>query len=241
MTKRITAALLALTISALCLAQGHNGQRGARGPKLNMQNLQLISGTVTAVNPGLGMQYPSIAINKSLIKVAPAWYLLDQDFEIRTGDTLDVAAARSNNSADAYLYAAEIANTAAGAKIVLRDAGGVPLWTNRQASGRPAGSGGCLTGAATAVASGTIEQVHAGPGIQMPTLVLKTADGTLLNIRLGPERLLLESDLELKPGDPVTVTYAIASCSGELVALAITDVSGTTVVLRDETGRPLWN
>jgi len=43
---------------------------------------------VSAVNIGYGMQYPSLTINKLQIKVAPVWYLLDKNFEIKAGDPL---------------------------------------------------------------------------------------------------------------------------------------------------------
>lgn len=71
----------------------------------------------------------------------------------------------------------------------------------------------------------------------MPALTVKVADGSLLTFKLGPERVLLASDLELKA---VTVKYAAASCTGELIALAVTNAAGVTVVLRDEPGRPAW-
>ena len=74
----------------------------------------------------------------------------------------------------------------------------------------------------------------------MPSLTLKTAAGKLLVIKLGPERLLLEADLEVKAGDALSVKYAVTSHDGELVALAITK-GGVTVTLRGDDGRPAWN
>ena len=74
----------------------------------------------------------------------------------------------------------------------------------------------------------------------MPTLTLRVVDGALVTFKLGPERILLESDLELKVGEQVTVKYASSTCCAELVALAITNGTGKTVVLRDESGRPGW-
>ena len=74
----------------------------------------------------------------------------------------------------------------------------------------------------------------------MPSLVLKTAAGKLLTIKLGPERMLLATDLELKAGDSITVKYAEMACDDdELVALAITK-GGVTVTLRGDDCRPAW-
>ena len=71
-------------------------------------------------------------------------------------------------------------------------------------------------------------------------MTLKTAAGKMLVIKLGPERILLEADLELKAGDSITVKYAVTSHDDELVALAIT--KGTvTVTLRGDDCRPAWN
>ena len=78
-----------------------------------------------------------------------------------------------------------------------------------------------------------------GVGIQMPSLTVKTPDGTLVAMRIGPERILLAADFELKPGELVTATYA--TCLRENVALQLTNSSGVTVVLRNPDGTPVWN
>lgn len=250
MKRTLQTILLTLAAAGLCAAQGPHGYgRGAgtaSASPLDMAKVQTVSGSVTAVNIGYGMQYPSIAIGKVQIKIAPVWYLLENDFEIKTGDVLNVQAAPSTSSTDPYLYAISIANTAASQQIVLRDSLGRPLWTASQGGG-PAGNGpagygqgSCPVSSITATASGTVEQIASGVGIQMPTLTLKLASGTLLTFRLGPERILLASDFELKAGDQVTVTYATSIATGELIALSITNAAGQTIVLRDEAGRPGW-
>ena len=86
------------------------------------------------------MQYPSITVSKLQIKVAPVWYLLEKNFEIRSGDNLTIVAAPSTSASDSYLYAVEMTNTATQSKLVLRDASGLPLWS-RQGGGPGAGAG----------------------------------------------------------------------------------------------------
>jgi hypothetical protein len=236
--------LLIAAGAGLAVAQGPHGTGGGAGSRdgfqgsgLAMNQLQTVAGPVSAVNIGYGMQYPSITINKLQIKVAPAWYLLDKNFEIKASDNLTVIAAPSTASSDTFLYAVELTNNLTRAHIVLRDLNGAPLWTR----GRGAMStGDCTQVQSIATATGVIEQINAGVGIQMATMTVKTAEGKLLVIRLGPERLLAEADLELKTGDTVTVKYALTSHDDELVALAITR-NGVTVVLRSDDGRPAWN
>ena len=243
-------------IAGLAVAQGSRHGAGGGGMRqgaldqsnLAMTKLQTVTGAVTAVNIGYDMQYPSITVNRQQIKVAPVWYLLEKDFEIRAGDNLTILAAPSVAASDSYLYAIEITNNPTNLKVVLRDASGVPLWSRQGAgpgAGAGTGSGPMAGGDCTQVLSfgsesGVIEQIASGVGIQMPTLTLKTAAGKLLVIKLGPERILPQADLELKGGDAITVKYAVTSHEDELVALAITKGS-VTITLRGDDCRPIWN
>ena len=73
----------------------------------------------------------------------------------------------------------------------------------------------------------------------MPTLVLKTADGKLLTVKIGPERLLDAVDFEIKAGETLTVRYGV-TCTNETVALELVNAA-VTLVLRNEDGTPAWN
>ena len=122
-----------LLAAATLLAQGPRGPQSGGSPNqpatnLNMAKLQTITGPVSAVTLAYGMQYPAISVNKALIKIAPVWYFLDKNFEIKAGDVVTVVAAPSTLPNDTYFYAVEITNTGAKAHIVLRDQNGVPLW-----------------------------------------------------------------------------------------------------------------
>jgi hypothetical protein len=229
---------------SICAAQGPRGPRPGPlngSPGLDMARVQTITGTVAAVDIGYGMQYPSIKVDNTVIKVAPVWYLLDQGFELRTGDTVSVVAAPSNSANDPYLHAVEITKTSSNLRIVLRDASGVPLWTaNRRGAGGPMLSGGCLDPSTAATVNGTVDKVNMGLGIQMAALVLKTADDKLLVFKLGPERVLLAADVELKAGDVIAVKYAAETCNDELVVLSFTAADGLTVTLRNDDGTPAW-
>lgn len=224
---------------SLAVVAGFAFAQGPRaGATLDPAHPQTITGPVTAISLAYGVQYPSITVNKLQIKVAPVWYLLEKDFELRAGDNVTVLAVPSTAASDPYLYAVEITNASTNAHIVLRDSAGFPLWTQRGGSG-PAADRPCQV-LSIATASGVVEQVTMGVGIQMPSLALRTSAGSLLVLKLGPERLLLATDLELKPGDSISVKYAVLSQPDESIALAITK-GAATVVLRADTCRPQWN
>ncbi len=246
-------AIAAVTlIAGLCQAQGPGGPRGGgmNGTStLNMTKVQTVAGTVSAINIGYGMQYPSITVNKAQIKVAPVWYLLDKGFELKAGDTVSVAAAPSTLVSDSYLYAIEITNTTSKLRIALRDSSGLPLWGGVGMGGGnmgggygngPMAEGGCLDAATVTTVAGTVDKISMGTGIEMPTLTLKTAAGKLLVLKLGPERILLAADFEVKAGDSIKVTYAEETCTDSLVALSITTAAGVTIQLRDGDCVPAW-
>jgi hypothetical protein len=261
MKSTLSVGILMLAAAASCGAQGMRaGQNGAKpnqpAAALDPAAIQTISGTVTAVNIAYGAQYPSIVVNGTTIKAAPIWFLLENNFEIKTGDSVTVKAAPCNQPAETGLYALEIINDTTQASIKLRDESGLPLWGGMRgrrgggpgmmrmgagamamgagpARAAAAGArGGCIDPAGVKTVTGIVEQVNAGAGIQMPALTLKTADGQTITMKIGPERILLANDFELKPGDQVTAKYAPAACTNEFVALELTNAAGNTVVLR---------
>jgi hypothetical protein len=245
--KTITIIAALSTLAGLAGAQGPHGSRVGgimAASNLNPAKVQSITGTVSAVNIGHGMEYPSIVVNKMQIKIAPVWYLLDKGFELRTGDAVSVSAAPAAVAPDPYLYALEITNLTSTLRIVLRDSNGVPLWRggpNGGGGNGPVAAGSCLDPATTATVAGAVDKINMGAGIQMPTLTLRTSDSKLLVLKLGPERILLSADFEVKPGDSIHVTYAVETCNDELVALSITTASGVTLKLRGDDCMPVWN
>jgi len=247
MKKHFVAILLAAGAAAL-LAQGPRGPQGSgrteQQAALDMNKQFVVEGAVTAVHIAYGAQYPSIEVNKTQVKIAPVWFLLENDFEIKTGDKLRIVAAPSTLPSDPYPHAIEILNTVSNKKITLRDADGTPEWARARARGSNGSGnqsqGGCIDPASVQVITGNVDKVTMGAGIEMPTLVLKTQDGKLASIKIGPERTLLENDFEIHAGETVTAKVALATCSEELVALELTNAAGRTVVLRDSTGAPNW-
>jgi hypothetical protein len=112
MKRTLQAVLLAFAAAGFCAAQGQFGRSIGMAPAstLDMTRLQTVSGTVSAVAIGYGMQYPFITIGKVQIKVAPIWYLLENDFELNVGDALSVQVVPAASKSDPFLYAVEIQN-----------------------------------------------------------------------------------------------------------------------------------
>lgn len=240
---------LLLTASA-AFSQGPRGPFGSVAPGqntgLDMAKATVVEGTVTAVNIASGTQYPSITVGTMQIKVAPVWYLLDSDFEVAAGMTLQVKAAPSLMTSDSYLHAIEMTNVKLGSIVVLRNADGVPLWRSPRGSrfqeaAPPRAAMSCVVDPASVrTESGIVDRITAGVRIQMPLLVLKMSDGRLVTVKIGPERLLLDNDFEAAAGDRLTVLYAAAPCADEFIALQLIDGAGHKVILRNDDGSPAW-
>jgi len=245
---------LVLAVAGLMFAQGPRGNGGnpagapalrAGGP-LDMTQTVLIEGVIESVSIAPGVQYPSVVIDKKEIRIAPVWFLLDNDFELAAGDKVRILAAACVCAENVW-YAVEI--TKGDTTLELRDSLGIPLWT--RALGAAGGSGGrapanplrggaCLDLATLETVSGVVASVNAGVGIQQPTLILKAEDGRVLSIRLGPERVLFDNDVELAAGATLKVKVAKSACIEALVALELTTADGVVIRLRDESGSPVW-
>ncbi len=241
--------------AAVALAQGGprpgfgpgTGSGAGTGPvhtqaALNMAAVQTIAGSITGVQIGYGLQYPSIVVGQKTIKVAPVWFLLENDFELKEGMEVKLAAAPGNPPNEAYLHAVEITAVAEGKTLKLRDTAGIPLWTGGARSGAatPQSLGtGCVDPASIRTVIGVVESVQAAYGMQQPSMSLKTEAG-VVTLKLGPEKVLLGSDFELKAGATITVKYGLASCSQENVALVLTDTAGKSIKLRNDDGTPAW-
>ena len=259
--------LLVAVLGLMPLAADAQGPRGPQGggarmggpqmggtqagqPQLDLTRQAVVEGAITQIHLAYGAQYPSIAINATQIKIAPVWYLLDQNFELKEGDAVRVVVAPSTR--DSYLYALNITKTANNVRITLRDEQGLPLWAARGSGpGQRLGNGGppegelpcggaCMEAGSVTTITGTVDKVTMGAGIRFPVAVIKTADGKLHSVKIGPERVLLANDFEIAAGQALTAKVGVSSCSDELVALELTDAAGVTVVLRDANGLPAW-
>lgn len=259
MSGSLRQAAIVLLVSVAVAGQGPKGPQGpnptapAGGSSyLNMALASTVSGKITAVQLAYGAQYPSITLDGKTIKIAPVWYMLENDFELAAGDEVRVVAAPSARPDDPSLHAVSITKVSSGATLTMRNDAGVPLWSasGKAGAGSAAGGGmmqnrgsqgtGCVDPSTITQAQGVIDAVSQGAGIQQPQLTLNS-EGKSITLKIGPERLILAAGVELKSGMTLSVRYATASCTGELVALSLTDAAGTVVVLRNDDGTPAWN
>lgn len=225
---------------------GNGNGTGTCQGQLDMTQLTEVSGVVTNINIGAGIQNPSIEVGGQLIRLAPEWFLLENDFEVSIGQSVTVQAVPSTG--DPYLHAVWIRNESTGLELTLREGMGAGNWARRGGSGkqqrqapRSGGNGNAIGGCGVVdvqTVTGTVVEVTSGVGIRQPNVVIKDASG-VHTIKIGPSRVLLEAEFSIVPGDVLTVTFGTSACTEEKIALTL--VKGDNVLdLRDENGRPVW-
>lgn len=220
-----------------------------------------IDGVVTAVNIYQHeLEYPSIAVSTTtlgevVIKLAPLWFLLENDFEIQAGDTVRILALPCNLVSPATYYAVSISvidpvTQEVVSSIILRDTSGFPLWTARgqtattatPATGarKCAAQGNCLEVMAIGQVSGVVDSVIPGTGISQSRLMLRLQDGKYFGVDIGPARNMLGQDFELRAGETVMLRFGMLRRSRHHVALQLGYGNGYQITVRKETGAPAW-
>lgn len=109
---------------------GNPGRSGIGG--LDLENAQVITGTVTASALALGRRDSFLTVTDASgtafdIRIGPFWYLALNGFSVSLGDSVEATVA-SPPAAPERLVALELHNLTTGAVIVLRDDAGFPLW-----------------------------------------------------------------------------------------------------------------
>ena len=84
----------------------------------------------------------------------------------------------------------------------------------------------------------TVEGVIAS--VDSGLLIVETDDGELIEIALGPEHYWTAQGVSLNVGAALSVRYFAEDGENKAGAITLVD-SGETLLLRDETGRPLWS
>ena len=192
-----------------------------------------------------------------LIKIAPLWYLEHLAIELEVGDNVRVEALPCERSG-AEVYRAlsltlldESGNPVADT-IVFRLVDDKPSWAGRgyrnqlvfpqsaYFSLKRQAAGDSLLPASEATVTGVVDQIVRGKGFAPPVLLLRTPDGQLLDITIGPADQLLAWDFELKEGQTVMVRFALTQRTRQRIALQLADTAGNRITLRNERGDPIW-
>jgi hypothetical protein len=190
------------------------------------------------------------------VNVAPAWFMENQEFPLAVGDVVTVTGALTQRQEECQLdeenitviLAAEIVN--GELVLVLRDELGYPVWrgTRGADNGRNPGTyvGYDYDPAAETVVQGIVAEIAVGcteentyPGYQ---LILTLGDGSELMVVLGPYWYLVNQEMDLTAGTDVVITgvYVTLDDGSEIFIARLVEYDDTTIVLRDETGTPLW-
>ncbi len=186
----------------------------------------------------------------AVVSTAPAWYLDAQEIAFNIGDILTVTGSLVEQDAGSVLLASEIIS--GDTTLVLRDELGYPVWKASRSSGDGYRNPGTYQNLVYDVASeveitGTVTEVLVGsmtpgtyPGYQ---LIVALSDESELHVQLAPYWYLLNQGFSLETGTEVVITGCTAALNEETsVFIARTIVYGeTTLVLRDETGTPLFS
>jgi len=234
--------------AAICMfAQGGPAASGL-GP-VDMAQQSTVDGDIVSLQIGYGTRTPSFTVDGKVIRLAPVWYFLDNDFELSPGEAVRVVVAPA---IDKSLHAVAIVKTATGTKLTLRSETGTPLWIGGAGLGARPGSGQqqqnatparggapCIDPLSARTMTGVVEELTAGYGVQYPSLILVAAD-VRIAIKLGPERVIQQSGIDFSEGVTLTIQYATSTCTEDRVAMTITDAEGKKLVLRTETGAPAW-
>ncbi|MGE5294920.1 MAG: hypothetical protein ACM3VT_08825, partial [Solirubrobacterales bacterium] len=81
-----------------------------------------------------------------------------------------------------------------------------------------------------------------GTNAEWVQLQVRTDDGELVTVQLGPRDYVSQQDFYVASNDRITLMGAQATAWRQPIILPITaTVSGKSITLRDNAGRPLWN
>jgi hypothetical protein len=110
-------------------------------PYFDPSAIASFKGEVGSVSMGIGQGYPSFTLTNKVdgrvvtIITGPYYLLVENDFEISTGDNMSVTAFPSLRFKDTYV-AVELKNDDTSAVLTLRDENGLPLWGPGPGRGR---------------------------------------------------------------------------------------------------------
>ncbi len=257
--------LLTGIVASSGMAQSRMQQRGVNQSTAaaGAVNTVTLAGTVTAVNMAPGQGMPTISLQSNTgtvtIMVGPYRLLADAQFNIQTGQTLEVKAFPDPRTPNAYV-AIELKDTSTGATVTLRSADGMPQ-SGRGGMGMMRGGGmmrgmGGGEGMRTAMAAcadcanldlkakttltGTVLAVDMAAGQGNPNFTLQVG-GNSLTVMAGPFWAIQQADFKISQGDQLSVeAYPSLQHQNSWVAAAIQNLSTQkSIQLRDEYGRPL--
>ncbi len=242
---RATLAVLAGIAIAPALAQMGTGQPGA-GRGYNPANETTIQGTIQEVRQTQRGRSPGthIVVNTPQgpmeVALGPSWFINQQQLNLTQGSQVRVIGSPMTYNGQRIVVAREVET--GGRTVQLRNAQGVPAW-----SGGRGMAGGALSAPRYDTSQeqqlqGTIRALpyYARGPVSGRHLILNTAQGEI-EVALGPQAFLDQEQIDLAPGDQITVTAAPAMVDGRRIFMAREiEKGGHVFALRNPQGVPLW-
>ncbi len=126
------------------LGGNHWRMRQSGSPTRKMQSIDRFSinetvvGEVVAVDTITSMHRMSAGVHLQLktdtgvreVRLAPTWYLDDQDLQVKVGDRIEVKGFKVTTGSESALIAAEVCK--GDRVLVLRNEDGVPVWSGQR-------------------------------------------------------------------------------------------------------------
>ena len=251
----VMGAILVMT-AGLVLAAGPGG-----GGKVDLSTVRTVSGTVSSVTMGPGLQHPSFVLAEAggeslTVELGPYWFLVANSFSLAVGDSVTATVANCASRTDSDVVAFSVQDLTTGASITLRDENGKPLWKGKrggQAQGQAQGqtkkggrggagcyaSGGNVNPSTIQEVSGQVTALSLGLGTHRNTVTLTAQGGGQYVVALGPFWYMHQQGFTLQQGQAVSIR--MAQCAQGWVALSVENTAtGKVLQLRNDQGVPLW-
>ena len=185
-----------------------------------------------------------------IVQTGPSWFMDNQEFSIKLNDIIIVIGSLiTSANGNSGILAREI--TSSGVTLVLRDELGYPVWKGTRGQGSSERNPNSYmnivyditleTTVSANVESVTVASCIPGtyPGYQM---IVTLEDGSSLNVMLAPFWYLTNQEFSIENGTEVALTgiYYTREDGGEIFVLRVLETDEFKLILRDETGLPMW-
>jgi hypothetical protein len=143
-TKVILTMVSALLLASTGVPFAQPPAGGPPGRRYDPATVETVRGEVTAVDTVVqGRRGPGVHVKLATmggplaVRLGPAWYLEEQKLAPKVGDVLEITGSRVTVAGEPVIIAAQVKQ--GDRTVMLRDAGGLPLWRGRGGQGRCCG------------------------------------------------------------------------------------------------------
>jgi hypothetical protein len=142
---------LMISLALVCPVLAQPGPGGGMGPQLyNPQTVTTVKGAVEKIDElnmgrgGMGMKFRELLLKTDkgslMVHLGPTWYLDQQKFAVKAGDTLEVTGSQVTLNNQPAIIAREV-KVNGGQTVKLRDDQGLPAWRGMGRGGMGQGGG----------------------------------------------------------------------------------------------------